>query len=155
LLLRPIRPEDGDRLKSFYETAPATDMRLRFFLSRRELPQSELARYSQIDYDREMAFVALAPADARGRQEMVGEVRAVCDPDNLTAEFAIQVASAWQGRGLGGRLLEKLLQHLRERGTGEVVWRRWPSPWVSPCLKGRRESTQPCMSRCAEDRGTA
>ncbi|HXD42599.1 MAG TPA: acetate--CoA ligase family protein [Ramlibacter sp.] len=121
LLLRPIRPEDGNRLKSFYENAPATDMRLRFFLSRREVPQSELARYSQIDYDREMAFVALAPVDAQGRQEMVGEVRGICDPDNRTAEFAMQVAAAWQGKGLGRKLLGKLLQHLRERGTGEVV----------------------------------
>jgi acetyltransferase len=121
LLLRPIRPEDGNRLKSFYENAPATDMRLRFFLSRREVPQSELARFSQIDYDREMAFVALAPVDDQGRQEMVGEVRGICDPDNRTAEFAMQVASAWQGKGLGRKLLGKLLQHLRERRTGEVV----------------------------------
>jgi acetyltransferase len=85
------------------------------------VPQSELARYSQIDYDREMAFVALGPADAQGRQEMVGEARGICDPDNRTAEFAIQVASAWQGKGLGRKLLEELLQHLCERGTSEVV----------------------------------
>jgi acetyltransferase len=94
---------------------------LRFFMSRRTLPASELARYSQIDYDREMTFVALGPADAEGRQEMVGEVRAVCDPDNHTAEFAIQLASGWQGRGLGRTMLARLLQYLRERGTAEVV----------------------------------
>jgi acetyltransferase len=121
LLLRPIRPEDGERLKLFYQKAAPTDMRLRFFMSRRALPASELARYSQIDYDREMTFVALEPADAQGRQEMVGEVRAVCDPDNHTAEFAIQLASEWQGRGLGRTMLARLLQYLRERGTAEVV----------------------------------
>ena len=121
LLLRPIRPEDGERLKLFYQKAAPADMRLRFFMSRRALPASELARYSQIDYDREMTFVALEPADAQGRQEMVGEVRAVCDPDNHTAEFAIQLASEWQGRGLGRKLLERLVQYLRERGTAEVV----------------------------------
>ncbi|HEX9720359.1 MAG TPA: bifunctional acetate--CoA ligase family protein/GNAT family N-acetyltransferase [Ramlibacter sp.] len=121
LLLRPIRPEDGERLKLFYQKAAPADMRLRFFMSRRELPPSELARYSQIDYDREMTFVALEPADAQGRQEMVGEVRAVCDPDNRTAEFAIQVASEWQARGLGRRLMERLVQYLREHGTAEVV----------------------------------
>jgi len=121
LLLRPIRPEDGERLKLFYQKAAPADMRLRFFMSRRELPPSELARYSQIDYDREMTFVALEPADAQGRQEMVGEVRAVCDPDNRTAEFAIQLASAWQARGLGRKLMERLVQYLRERGTAEVV----------------------------------
>ena len=96
-------------------------MRLRFFLSRREVPQSELARYSQIDYDREMTFIAMAPKDQEGRQQMVGEVRAVCDPDNRTAEFAIQVASAWQGKGLGSRLLTKLMQYLRAHGTSEVI----------------------------------
>jgi acetyltransferase len=121
LLLRPIRPEDGERLKLFYRRAAPADMRLRFFMSRRELPSSELARYSQIDYDREMTFVALEPADAQGRQEMAGEVRAVCDPDNRQAEFAIQIASEWQGRGLGRIMLAKLLQYLREHGTAEVL----------------------------------
>jgi acetyltransferase len=118
LLVRPIRPEDGGRLHAFYENANAADMRLRFFMSRREVPHSELARYSQIDYDREMAFIALAPADGGA---MLGEVRAVCDPDNRKAEFAIQVASAWQGKGVGRFLLDKLLRYLRDRGTAEVA----------------------------------
>jgi acetyltransferase len=48
-------------------------------------------------------------------------VRAVCDPDNLRAEFAIQVASGWQGKGLGRLLLDKLKAYLRQRGTGEIV----------------------------------
>jgi acetyltransferase len=68
-----------------------------------------------------MTFIALAPADSQGNQPMVGEVRAVCDPDNRRAEFAIQVATGWQGKGLGGLLLGKLVHYLRERGTGEVV----------------------------------
>ncbi|MBC7470673.1 MAG: bifunctional acetate--CoA ligase family protein/GNAT family N-acetyltransferase [Ramlibacter sp.] len=121
LLLRPIRPEDGERLQAFYAKASPADMRLRFFMARREVPHSELARYSQIDYDREMTFVALAPADADGRQALAGEVRAVCDPDNQRAEFAIQVASAWQGKGLSRLLLAKLVGYLRGRGTGEIV----------------------------------
>ncbi|MCM2251158.1 MAG: bifunctional acetate--CoA ligase family protein/GNAT family N-acetyltransferase [Ramlibacter sp.] len=121
LLLRPIRPEDGERLKRFYQNAAPADMRLRFFMSRRELPPSELARYSQIDYDREMTFVALEPADGEGREEMAGEVRAVCDPDNRKAEFAIQIASGWQGKGLGRIMLARLVQYLREHGTAEVV----------------------------------
>lgn len=121
LLLRPIRPEDGERLRDFYAQASRADLRLRFFQSRREVPPSELARFSQIDYDREMAFVALPAADAQGRQPIAGEVRAVCDPDNEVAEFAIQVASGWQGRGLGRLLLARLVEHLRERGTRELV----------------------------------
>jgi acetyltransferase len=119
--IRPIRPEDAGRLKAFYAKASAHDMRLRFFLSRREVPASELARYSQIDYDREMAFIALAPRDENGVRRMVAEVRAVCDPDNVRAEFAIQVASAWQGKGLGRLMLGKLVDYLRARGTGEIV----------------------------------
>ena len=54
-------------------------------------------------------------------EPMAGEVRAVCDPDNRQAEFAIQVAGPWQGRGLGKVLMAKLLRYLRERGTQEVV----------------------------------
>jgi acetyltransferase len=120
LFVRPIRPEDGQRLMAFYAKATPADMRLRFFMSRREVPHSELARYSQIDYDREMTFIALAALES-GEQAMVAEVRAVCDPDNVKAEFAIQVASDWQGKGLGQLLLNKLTSYLRERGTIEVV----------------------------------
>jgi acetyltransferase len=120
LIVRPIRPEDGQHLTAFYAKASPADMRLRFFMSRREVPHSELARYSQIDYDREMTFIALATSQA-GEQTMVAEARAVCDPDNLRAEFAIQVASGWQGKGLGRLLIDKLTRYLRERGTAEVV----------------------------------
>ena len=85
------------------------------------MPHSELSRYSQIDYDREMTFIALAPAGAAGAQSMVAEVRAVCDPDNIRAEFSVQVGSAWQGKGLGRLLLARMVAYLRERGTAEVV----------------------------------
>jgi acetyltransferase len=116
LRVRPIRPEDGERLAAFYAAASPADMRLRFFLSRREVPHSELARYCQIDYEREMTFIAL---DAAG--QMVGEVRAIADPDNTSAEFAVQVAGHWQGKGLGGRLMAKLIGYLRSRETGAMV----------------------------------
>ena len=114
LQVRPIRPEDGDRLAAFYAQATPADMRLRFFLARREIPRSELSRYCQIDYEREMTFVAL------DGDRMAGEARALCDPDNREAEFAIQVASGWQHRGLGRMLMDKLLAYLRARGTPEV-----------------------------------
>ena len=116
LQVRPIRPEDGERLKAFYAAASPEDLRLRFFSSRREVPLSELARYSQIDYDRDMTFIALDSAGA-----MAGEVRAVCDPDNISAEFAIHVAGPWQGKGLGRLLLDKLIAYQRSRGTQELV----------------------------------
>jgi acetyltransferase len=115
LLLRPIRPDDGARLAEFYRAASPADLRLRFFMARREVPRSELARYCQIDYEREMTFVAIAG------DRMAGEVRAVCDPDNRRAEFAIQVAGPWQNRGLGRLLLDRMVRYLRARGTGEIV----------------------------------
>ena len=121
LLVRPIRPEDGGRLAAFYAGATPSDLRLRFFMSRREVPHSELARYCQIDYEREMTFIALAAPDGEDAAVMAGEARAVCDPDNEKAEFAIQVASGWQRQGLGRLLLDKLVRYLRQRGTGEVV----------------------------------
>jgi acetyltransferase len=89
-------------------------------MARREVPHSELARYCQIDYDREMTFVALAPKDEAGHQVMAGEVRAVSDPDNRKVEFAIQIAGPWQGKGVGRQLMEKLLRYVRERGVEEV-----------------------------------
>jgi Acyl-CoA synthetase (NDP forming) len=116
LMLRPIRPEDEARLRDFYAEADPQDLRLRFFSSRREVPRSELARYSQIDYDREMTFVAID-----GHGGLVGEVRAACDPDNREAEFAIQVRRDWQGRGLGRLLLERMIGYLAQRGTGRLV----------------------------------
>lgn len=119
VLLRPIRPEDEPLLREFYARAEPEDMRLRFFMSRREVPHSELARYSQIDYDRDMTLVAL-PGDGSA-QRLLGEVRAVCDPDNRVAEFAIQIGRDWQGRGLGLALMHRLIDYLRERGTVELV----------------------------------
>lgn len=121
LLLRPIRPEDAELLAEFYQEAAPADMRLRFFMARRVVPRSELARCTQIDYDREMSFVALAPGQSLASQtRMAGEVRAVCDPDKLRAEFAIQIATPWQAKGLGRLLLDKLVLYLRECGVGEV-----------------------------------
>ena len=119
LLVRPIRPQDGQRLLDFYAQADPADMRLRFFFTRREVPHSEIARYSQIDYDREMTFVALVH-DAQGKAHIAAEVSALSDPDHLHAQFAIQVAAAWQDHGLGQRMLGKLIAYLRSRGTREL-----------------------------------
>ena len=121
VLLRPIRPEDEPLLRAFFADAEPQDLRLRFFMARRELAHSELARYSQIDYEREMTFIAVAPEGHRDEGNadagMLGEVRVVTDPDNLRAEFAIMVRSDLQGRGLGYMLLVKMIRYLRSRGT--------------------------------------
>jgi len=119
LVIRPIRPEDEAMHREFLDRIQPEDLRLRFFSTRRNLPRSEIARLVQIDYAREMALVAVARGE--GGDEIIGVVRAVCDPDNVEAEFAILVRSDLHHHGLGQILLARLLDWLRQRGTGRVV----------------------------------
>ena len=120
LTLRPIRPEDEDQHRAFLDQLDPVDIRMRLFYSRRSLERSELARLTQIDYGREMAFIATA-LTPHGDEETLGVVRAVCDPDNRDAEFGIVVRSDLKGAGLGERLMRKLIAHLRSRGTQRLV----------------------------------
>ena len=96
------------------------DLRLRFFSARRELPRSELARLTQIDYAREMAFIAVRTLPD-GRSQTLGVVRAVIDPDNVDAEFAIIVRSDLKGKGLGHLLMRKMIDFLSRHGTQRMV----------------------------------
>ena len=120
LTLRPIRPEDEGQHRAFLERIAPEDLRLRIFYTRRSIERSELARLTQIDYEREMAIVATAPA-ASGAEETLAVARATCDPDNESAEFGVLVRSDLKGHGLGRRVMAKLIAHLRERGTRELV----------------------------------
>ncbi|MEH0167123.1 bifunctional acetate--CoA ligase family protein/GNAT family N-acetyltransferase [Roseateles microcysteis] len=119
LLLRPIRPEDGPAHKAFVCKLEVEDLRLRFFSSRRELPASQQARLVQIDYAREMAFIAMR-SEVDGSSTVLGVVRAVTDPDNEAAEFAIIVRSDLKGLGLGRILMDKLLRFLAAQGTRKL-----------------------------------
>jgi acetyltransferase len=120
IVVRPIRPEDEPQHRTFVEGLRPEDLRLRFFSVRRELPRSELARLTQIDYAREMAFIA-ERALPGGANETLGVVRAVIDPDNADAEFAVIVRSDLKGRGLGRLLMQKMIGFLSGRGTGRMV----------------------------------
>lgn len=97
----------------------AEDVRMRFFGTIRNLPRSKLARFTQIDYDREMALVAIERSED-GVERGIGEVRAMADPDNTVADFAIVVRSEIKGKGLGGLLLQSIIDYSRSRGTGEL-----------------------------------
>ncbi len=119
LLIRPIRPEDEPLLGELLNSLTPEDSRMRFFDSTRSLPRNRLARFSQIDYDREMALVAIERG-ADGAEHALGEVRAVADPDSRFADFAIVVASEIKGRGLGQLLLQSLVNYCRNRGIGEL-----------------------------------
>jgi acetyltransferase len=118
--LRPIRPEDELQHRAFLEALDPEDIRLRIFYSRRSIEHSELARLTQIDYAREMAFIATRHIEGDG-EETLGTARATIDPDNITAEFGIIVRSDTQGSGLGTRLMEKLIAYLRQRDTQRIV----------------------------------
>jgi acetyltransferase len=120
VLLRPIRPEDSAQHLRFLENLDPEDTRMRIFHSRRHIAQSELARLTQIDYEREMAFVAAASGEHREAQTL-GVVRAVTDPENMQAEFGLIVRSDLKGKGLGRILLAKMIRYCRARGTKMLV----------------------------------
>ena len=119
LLLRPIRPEDAPRHREFLAQVTPRDLYLRFFTGVRELPEADLAHLTQIDYDRDMAFVAVG-RDAADAEEILGVARACADPGNSSAEFAVLVRSDQKGQGLGTLLMHKLIRYCRERGTREL-----------------------------------
>jgi acetyltransferase len=120
VLLRPIRPEDEHQHSEFFSALTPEDIHFRFFSMIRQPAHSQLARMTQIDYDREMTFIAVA-RDEHGQDQTLGEARAVFDPDNVTAEFAIIVRSDLKERGLGTILLKKVIRYCREHGTQELV----------------------------------
>ena len=118
--IRPIRPEDEPNHHVFISKLTPEDIRFRFFGLVRELPHSQMARLTQIDYDREMAFIATSDSEENGK-ETLGVVRIFTDPDNEEAEFSIVVRSDLKGTGLGHELLEKMIAYCRKRGTQTMV----------------------------------
>jgi len=121
VLLRPIRPEDEPAHYEFLSKVTSEDIRFRFFGLVRNLPHTEMARLTQIDYDREMAFIATAPRTDGVELETLGVVRTVTDLSNDTAEYAILVRSDLKGQRLGWKLLDKMIHYCRSRGTNRIV----------------------------------
>ena len=120
IVLRPIRPEDEAQHLDFLESLDPNDIRLRVFHSRREIGRTELARLTQIDFEREMAFIAEGTGPD-GQPRTLGTVRAIADPDNVDAEFGIIVRSDLKCHGLGQLLLDKMIRCARSRGTKRLV----------------------------------
>ncbi|SEP63041.1 acetyltransferase [Faunimonas pinastri] len=118
LSLRPIRPEDEPALVRMVEASSPEDVRLRFMSTLKAFPHMMAARLSQIDYDREMAFVAIVPGAEGG--EILGVSRFIADPNNDSAEFGIMVRSDQKGQGLGYRLMLEILDYARKRGIRSV-----------------------------------
>jgi acetyltransferase len=119
ILVRPIRPEDEPLIVAFHEGHSEHTLRMRFFGLVKTLSRDRLIRLCHLDYDREMALVAVARID--GRPHILGVSRYYLEPGTGAAEFAVVVGDAWQGRGLGWHLMERLIAVARERGVKRLV----------------------------------
>lgn len=117
-LFRPILPEDEPLLLQFISRVTKEDLYYRYFSEINEFTHDDLANMTQIDYDREMAFVAVHTTEQGS--EILGVSRAISDPDNVDAEFAVLVRSDLKGLGFGGRLLKKLISYTRGHGLQQL-----------------------------------
>lgn len=119
LTIRPIRPEDEPAHSALISGMTPDDLRLRFFGAVSGFDHTQLARMTQIDYDREMALIATTGEGSAA--VTLGVVRTITDPDNECAEFAVAVRSDLKSKGLGRMLMERMLTYVRARGTRWIV----------------------------------
>jgi acetyltransferase len=115
VFVRPIRPEDERFYTQYMDRMDPEDIRLRMFMPVREFSHEFLARMTQIDYAREMAFIALRP-DGAGDQEGLGVARFFADPDYEKGEYAVLVRSDLKGLGLGWLLMQHLISYAKSEG---------------------------------------
>lgn len=120
VLLRPIRSEDELNLQVFDSSQSKEDRYKRYFAELPQFSHEQMVRLTQIDYEREMAFVAVVK-NADNKEEILGVVRAQRDPDNIFAEFAMAIRSDLKGIGLGSRMLQKMINYSRTQGTRELI----------------------------------
>jgi acetyltransferase len=119
LLVRPIRPEDEPLIVEFHEGHSEQTLRMRFFGLVRTLSRASLIRLCHLDYDRELALVAI---HSENRQpHIAGVSRYYLRPETGEAEFAVVIGDPWQRRGLGTHLMQRLISIARERGVKRLV----------------------------------
>lgn len=122
--IRPIRPEDAQIEQAFVRGLSEQSRYFRFMQALHELTPQMLVRFTQIDYDREMALIAVVE-DEHGNERQVAVGRYTTNPDQRSCEFALVVGDEWQGRGIGTHLMQNLIQVARARGLalmeGEVL----------------------------------
>ncbi len=116
LTIRPIRPEDAQAHAGFFARLSPQDIRYRFFSTMRALSPAQTIRLTQIDYDQEMAFVAVLEASG----ETVGVCRLVCEFGGRSGEFAVIVQDEMKGRGLASHLMRRLIDWARSRGLQRI-----------------------------------
>ncbi|HUI22779.1 MAG TPA: bifunctional acetate--CoA ligase family protein/GNAT family N-acetyltransferase [Nitrososphaerales archaeon] len=133
VLLRPIRPEDEAMESEFINGLSEETNRYRFFNLVRNLPHSDLVRFCNIDYDREMAIVA--EITEGGRRREIGVGRLIAEPDRRRGEFAVVIADQYQTKGLGRKLVDMLIDIAEERRFESIfgVVLRDNAPMLSLC----------------------
>jgi len=114
VLIRPIRPEDAIIEREFVNQLSDKAKHFRFMYALKELSPAMLSRFTQIDYDREMALIAVTKSN--GQEQEIGVSRYIKNPDGTSCEFAIVVDDEWQGKGLATQLLNCLIDIARQKG---------------------------------------
>ncbi len=118
VIIRPIRPEDEPLLEELLKSSSEHTLMLRFFRRISEITHEQLVRYCHIDYDREIAFVAVMKND--DREQIIGEVRLSKLPDLENAELAVVVGDQWQGKGIGKALCLHCIKIAKESGLRKL-----------------------------------
>ncbi|MFO8085925.1 MAG: bifunctional acetate--CoA ligase family protein/GNAT family N-acetyltransferase [Desulfobacterales bacterium] len=119
IFIRPIKPDDAPLLQELFGALSPTSIYYRFFGMVKELSASMLAKFTQVDYDREIALVAID--EESEKEKMLGVSRVIGDPDGLTGEFSVLIGDPWHGRGIGAKLLGRVLKIAKDRGF-EMIW---------------------------------
>ena len=125
--VRPIHPDDASMLQDFVRGLSRESRYFRFVSSMQELPANMLARFTLIDYDREMALVAVAREQQLGADGVTSEVtrivgvsRYITNPDRTSCEFSLVISDDFKGKGLGSRLMLSIMDFAREKGLSEI-----------------------------------
>ncbi len=116
--IRPIRPSDADLLIDLFNSLSPRSVYMRFFSPMKQLSKEMLIKLTQIDYDREIALVALMGTDKE--RKIAGVCRVIDYPDGKQGEFAIAISDAWQGKGIGAELLRQCLKASWDKGLDQV-----------------------------------
>ena len=125
--IRAIQPDDAEMLQELVRGLSPQSRYFRFVSSLLELPASMLARFTLIDYDREMALVAVQQerrvaddGSSAVSERIIGVSRYITNPDRSSGEFSLVVADDFSGKGLGSRLMQSLIEEARDKGLAEL-----------------------------------
>ena len=119
--VRPIHPDDAEMLQALVRGMSDESRYFRFASTMPEMPARMLARYTLIDYDREMALVAVLKDAATGSERIIAVSRYITNPDQTTCEFSLAVADDMAGQGLGTRMMLAIIDVARGRGLSEII----------------------------------